>query len=315
MRYTAQVRKFIKRECRARVTENLGRCIGVQLLYMAPFALLSVLLYALLFGRALALAAAGCTDAYCISRALTGGADAVWGVLFLMLVVSGPLNYGMMRFYIGLRRGREPDVCTLLRPFASLGDIWLGIRMVFCLLLRALLWLAIPVFAFVGAAGAMTVALLWNPNSAAGYVGLLTLYAVFFIAVLLICVKLTTYSAGWVIVQQDARYGAWAASRDGSRVFKGHYGSVLAFMLSFAPWGILLYAAVGVCSWLGTYGLHAIGGSMGAAVAAAAWIAALCIGLTLGAFTMAYGKTSFVGLYEYFAQQEREERPDGEPEQ
>ena len=45
MDYNAQVRRDIKKHCRAQVSEHLGRCIAVQVLYAMPFLLLGAILY------------------------------------------------------------------------------------------------------------------------------------------------------------------------------------------------------------------------------------------------------------------------------
>ena len=43
--FTAETRRQLKREQKARVMENLGRCIGIQLMYLVPYVLLMVILY------------------------------------------------------------------------------------------------------------------------------------------------------------------------------------------------------------------------------------------------------------------------------
>lgn len=57
--FTAETRRQLKREQKTRVMENLGRCIGIQLMYLVPYVLLMVILYVSVFGRAFALIAGG----------------------------------------------------------------------------------------------------------------------------------------------------------------------------------------------------------------------------------------------------------------
>ena len=38
--FTAETRRQLKREQKTRVMENLGRCIGIQLMYLVPYVLL-----------------------------------------------------------------------------------------------------------------------------------------------------------------------------------------------------------------------------------------------------------------------------------
>lgn len=48
--YNAQVRKELKKNSKNIVVSHLGRCIGIQFLYTVPYLLLTLLLYAALFG-------------------------------------------------------------------------------------------------------------------------------------------------------------------------------------------------------------------------------------------------------------------------
>lgn len=139
--FTAQARREIKRICKRRVLENWGRCVGIQFLYMLPFVLLVLLMYAVLFGRAIALVMAGNTDDYVLTMALVQGLNSMWIILCVMLLVSGPLTFGMMRFYVAMQRGEEPHVGMLLTPFTSLRSAWTGIKMEFCLVFRSFLWM------------------------------------------------------------------------------------------------------------------------------------------------------------------------------
>ena len=101
-----QVRKTIKRQCKRRVKEQIGRCVGIQFLYAVPYFLLVLILYLTIFGDLFALYANG-YGGNALSMAMERNRDSVWLVIFVMLVVTGPLMYGMMRFYIGLFRGEE----------------------------------------------------------------------------------------------------------------------------------------------------------------------------------------------------------------
>ena len=56
----------------------------------------------------------------------------------------GPLQFGLMHFYIGLAHGEDVTVGTLMYPFTSLKSVWAGIRMVFTLWLRGIIWSIVP---------------------------------------------------------------------------------------------------------------------------------------------------------------------------
>lgn len=299
--FTAQTRKEIKKACKGRVMNNLGRCIGINFLYMVPFALLLVILYLSLFGRVFAMAMSGYTDEYMLGMALARGMNSVWVVVFLMIVISGPLTFGMMRFYLALQRGEEPGVSMLFKPFTSLRSLWTGIKMEFCLTFRSFLWMIGPtvvymVLAFSLAFGA---AMSGNVNSASTVVTILNI--LYIIALIPIEVKIMTYNAGWVILCDDETHSVWDATREASAAFKGQYGKLFVFALSFIGWNILLIGVTYLCGGLGVAGLVLVKGGTGIAIMVTALIAAVCLAVLLGAFLNAYELTSFFGMYEYLS--------------
>lgn len=299
--FTAQTRKEIKRACKGRVMNNLGRCVGIHILYAVPFVLLFVMLYLSLFGRVLAMAMAGYTDEYMLGMALTQGMNSFWVVLFLMIVISGPLSLGMMRFYRGLQRGEEVGVSTLFKPFTSLRSAWTGIKMEFCLAFRAMLWMIVPLVLYIVLAFSLAIgaAVSGNVNSASTVVVILN--AVYLIVLIPIQIKVMTYSAGWVILCDDETHSVWAATREASAAFKGQFGKLFVFVLSFIGWYILLMGTVYLCIGLGVVGLILVQGGTGIAILVTALIAAFCIGALLGAFLYAYALTSFFGMYEHLS--------------
>ena len=303
--FTAQQRREVKRASRARVWDNIGRCIGIQLLCAVPYVLLLVILYVTLFGRVFALLAAGYTDNYILGSAAAEGLNSVWVVLFVMLVITGPLQYGLMRFYIGLRRGGEPGVSTLFQAFTSLQDLWTGIKMAFCLFFRSLLWTVGPTVLYMFALMAVTINAILTRQSppASVMVGIGVLYG---LVMLLINVKLLTYRAGWVVLYDHPDCSVWDATAHAGRAFRGQFGRLLLFVLSFIGWYILLAGVMWVCLRLGLRGWEFFAGATGVAVLAAALLAAVCLYVVLGSFISAYGTTSFVGMYETLAAAENQ---------
>lgn len=299
--FTAQTRKEIKRACKERVLGNWGRCIGVQFLYSLPFVLLIVLMYAAIFGRVIAMMLAGYQDEYMLTMALASGMNSVWVSIFLMLVISGPLTFGMMRFYIGLQRGEEPGVSTILQPFTSLRSVWAGIKMEFCLAFRALLWTIGPAIVYVVVVFAVTLGSMMGGRPGNVSAVLIIFYVLFLIALIPIELKIMTYQAGWAALCDDETCSVWDATRDASVVFKGQLGKLFVFELSFFGWSLLSVAVPYVCVLLGVLGLNAVQGGTGIAILVLCIIAALCLLVLLGAFIDTYHMTSFLGMYEYLS--------------
>lgn len=299
-RFTAQTRKEIKRTCKERVMDNLGRCIGIQFLYSLPFVLLALMLYWVMFGRVFSMMMTGRTDAYMMTVALSSGMNSVWVVLFLMLVIGGPLSLGLMRFYVGLQRGEEPGIGTLLTPFTSLRSIWAGIKMEFCLAFRSFLWMIGPIVVYTVLVFAVVFSAAMR-GSTEVQVPMAILYVLFVIALIPIEIKVMTYSAGWVLLSDDETRSVWDATREASAAFKGQFGKLFVFVFSFIGWYILLFGVIYLCIGLGVAGLLVVKGGIGIAVLVAASIAAICVLIVLGAFLNAYEMTSFFGVYEYLS--------------
>lgn len=298
-----QVRKTIKRQCKRRVKEQIGRCVGIQFLYAVPYFLLVLILYLTIFGDLFALYANGYRG-NALSMAMERNLNSVWPVIFVMLVVTGPLMYGMMRFYIGLFRGEEPGVSALFQPFTSLHSFWAGVRMEFCLFFRQLLWSVLPtaLFFFVG------MGLLVNAVASGHYltqtdltVAVAVLYVFYQLVLIPIRIKVMTYQAGWVLISEHEALGAWDATRDGSGVFHGHYGKVLLFVLSFFWWYVLSGLVSGLCWLIAMFGFVFIPGASGFVAFLLALAAGACLGVVINGFLAAYINTSFIGLFEFYA--------------
>ena len=208
--FTAETRRQLKREQKARVMENLGRCIGIQLMYLVPYVLLMVILYVSVFGRAFALIAGGVSaNDYQLMAALSRGLNTIWLCIALMLAITGPLQFGLMHFYIGLAHGEDVTVGTLMYPFTSLKSVWAGIRMVFTLWLRGIIWSIVPTVIYSAIVFSVAVAV---SDTAQYQVIAGVLQVVYLLVMIPIRVKLQTYNAGWLLLAQDEpqRMGGYA---------------------------------------------------------------------------------------------------------
>ncbi|MDY3619094.1 DUF975 family protein [Agathobaculum sp.] len=310
MNYTAQVRKDIKRECKARVKERLGSCVGIQFLFALPFVLLTVIMvvaiYGGLFSALVSAASAGVmlTDEMLtnviVNNMMHGAMNTIWVATLVSVIISGPLTYGLMKFYIGLRHGEEPHAGILFKPFTSGRSLWTGMKMSFCLTFRALLWVIVPVLLWVIVFIAVIISSAVGGSVEPPMGFIFASYFVLLIAMIPIEIKVMTYQAGWLIVNNDEETGVWAATREASHVFKGHYGKLVVFALSFILWYLLMFGVVYGCFALGAVGIALLGPGSGAAVLIVSVIAGLCLDVVLSAFVNTYVNTSFIGLYEYF---------------
>lgn len=253
--WNAQKRKECKRKCKAHVAAHLGSCIGANVLYSLPIILLMLIVYLTMFGSSFALLVAGADESAVAQAMLRGTGSGLFTAVLLLLVVSGPLTFGLMRFYTDLTRGGRPGAGAVLQPITSGASLWTGIRMSFCLFLRSLMWTVPPtVLLTIGAVAVSAMSFMTgSTDSMTG--GLIALYVVYGLVSFLINIKLMTYSAGWVVLHDNEQYGVWNATRDASAVFRGRFGALLIFELSFLGWNLLALASVYLCFLLGMLGL------------------------------------------------------------
>ena len=169
--------------------------------------------------------------------ALSRGLNTVWLCIALMLAITGPLQFGLMHFYIGLAHGEDVTVGTLMYPFTSLKSVWAGIRMVFTLWLRGIIWSIVPTVIYSAIVFSVAVAV---SDMAQYQVIAGVLQVVYLLVMIPIRVKLQTYNAGWLLLAQDENRSAWAATREASWAFRGNLMKLFVFDLSFIGWYILI---------------------------------------------------------------------------
>ena len=301
MGYNAQVRRDIKKHCRAQVSEHLGRCIAVQVLYAMPFLLLGAILYLVDFSSIV--------TSYVMYRQLLPGGivrqdrNAICLVIAACILIGGPLLFGLMRFYIRLYRGEETNISTLFQPFASGRSFWAGIRMSVVLWVRSVLWMIAPTIAFLLIFfGALTGIYFSGAPLTENAVGILA--AVFYVLYEIVCipvqVKVTTYNAGWVLLDENEAQPAWAATKQASGAFRGRLRQMFVFYLSFFWWYVLLAAVMGAGVTITFAAATILPGAKGIAVCALALAAGGCLTVVIDSFLSAYMTTSFFGLYDFF---------------
>lgn len=304
----AETRKQVKARCKEQVAEHLGRCIGINVLFTLPLILIMVIWMVIVFAPLFSLFAMGVTPSPAQSGNIVLNLYSSYFVLAaLMFFVAGPLSYGMQKFYIGLSRGETPGVSILFRPFTSLRSYWTGVKMSACLALRGWLWMLAPtvIYTVVMVAAVLSDAVRLSqmygrgygfeaPAPAGGIPAVLVATILFVFVIIVLSVKIATYMSGYALVAEDERRGVWAATREGSRAFKGHLFQMFVFYLSFIGWYLLFFALYIVCALLNTFGNSLL-------ISVLSLIALLCICLVLGTFIGAYMTTSFYALYQAVA--------------
>ncbi len=289
MQYDASVRKRIKATQKATVIANFKQILGMKVLFLLPLILIGVL--DILWSRQqLAPLLAG--D---LTAAMPAGNDWTW---FLQLVIGAPLLFGMMTFYITLMREEQASVSLLLQPFTSLRTFGRSLRMMLLLWLRSMLWMLVP---FMGLSIALFAILSANPGAlnapttafASRFAVIMLVYG---IAYALIAVRLAFYQAGYVRLHDNEFIGCWDAQRESAQAFQGHYGDLLLFFLSFAPW----YLGFAAISGLLVMPMVLFGAS-NLLMLSLLGVVFVVVALLFSVFISAYQTMSFLHLFEHLA--------------
>lgn len=299
--FDAQTRKKIKKESKHKVKEALGRCILLQLLYSIPIMLITIMMYV----SAVGLQTNTGDSAFAGNAA--ANANAMWLVLLLVFFVIGPLQYGTMRFYIRMHRGEEVSVGMLLQPFASLQSYGAGVRMMFCMFCRYVIWLFVPVFVLTMIAlfGMFTLTRSGWVSQSEMMQFVFGIYLIGQVILLPFMVKLMSYHVGWLELHDNEKVGVWAATRNGAELFHGYYGKLFVFLLSFAGWYLLSQAILLITNLIVNYSDVIASPTQALVVSIVALIAGGFLQIVVSGFLTAYFYTSFWGFCDVLAKREQ----------
>ncbi len=138
------IRREVKAEAKKKIKSRWKACIGVGFLQSLPFFFLEIIFIGILLVKAYSLFVY-----YGFENLVNEGVATQFAVemvksscvgIFLFLLViellSWPLSYGVMGFYLGIHRGERPSVFTIFKPFTKLSLLWRSVKMGICLKFR-----------------------------------------------------------------------------------------------------------------------------------------------------------------------------------
>lgn len=166
---------------------------------------------------------------------------ALLGEIFLI----NPLNFGLENFYICRTRGLPKGLEVIFSVFSDAQTYWRGFKMGLCLSVRSILWMLVPSALYIGFAFWLASGVDLSKIHQVRMIFYLAT-AVFLIATLPIGAKLMSYRAGYMEMFDDPSIGAWRATRQGARLFRGRIMELLAFQLSFLPWVLVITCTCGL---------------------------------------------------------------------
>lgn len=293
MNYDTSVRKRIKAEQKSIVVSNFKMILGMKLLFLLPFILLGILDVLSSWQQILPLLAGDFSSRSPVSSN--------W-ISLLQLVIGAPLTLGMMHFYITLMRGEQANISLLFHPFTSLRTFWRSLRMTLALVLRSVLWMIPPFIVVFIISIALFAPYVGNASSsfshmAVPFIVMVLLYSIVFS---LINVRLAYYNAGYVRLHDNEFIGCWDAQREAAQAFRGHYGDLLLFFLSFTPWYLAEIALGGLL--LSPILLVGFNPSAASVMVIVPCLIAFSIAMIFfSAFLDSYVTMSFLRLFEHLA--------------
>lgn len=299
--WSVKKRKEIKARAKEIVWANIGRVMGIYILFLIPMCLLLLLVVAMAGGSVFFSDAGMGLNPSIASMELfmQRFANAVLVALLLLIFVGGPLRYGLETFFIALWQDKSPGVTTLFAPFSSLQSYWASVRMMVCLLIRSLFWL-LPAYLISVAIESIAIVAGWEsvdplPTQIAtgqwsSVCVELTVLGIGLLLNLAATIKMRTFETGYWLLDDQKDSSATLVTDISSSLFHGHFKDAFWFVLSFAGWFILQGALTTLCTVI------SFSGSTLATVLS--WIAMLCLSLALMPFILAYSYVSFYGMFE-----------------
>lgn len=299
MSFTAKTRKEIKLKSKRQVQQRISKLFLANIFAKLPSILLYCIVFAIIcipaiepiqtFAAAYNMEAVTLEELMVLSQAVL---DAMWegllqnlvfciAIVLLGFLIAAPLNYGMQRLYVAISRDKLVSIVCIFESFSSLSAYWRALKMNLCLRVRAVGWWLLP-----GAACALMMYRLVDVG--AGGDAMNSLFSLVRIIALFIGIKLTIYQMGWIRGLDDASIGAWTATKQASKLMKGHYFHMLIFVFSFLLWSI----AQSVLAYYALIGMS--GGSVIGAFMLACYV-------FFAVFISAYKQVSYVGLLDYLS--------------
>lgn len=228
------LRRTIKMEAKMKIFSRLPVCVLAVAVYMLP---------AVFIGTMTALP-------------LDAGLMRIIRMLLINLVceivILGPIMLGTQYCFVGIARGETPEIASLFAPLGSIREIFRGIRMMLCMLVRMLLLVILPTVVY-------EVALYFVLNmlgDAADWNMVMTAIGVL---VLVYCLMLlpaaglgASYWMGYSALRDDPKIGVWRATKEGARLLRGQRREMIAFTASYLPWFI---AGLFTCGILSSFGI------------------------------------------------------------
>lgn len=233
--FDAALRREIKATAKLRIMMRLPLCAAAAAAYLLPALLVAML-------------TAVPADAS-LERML-----AMFGLsLACEVLLLGAIMMGLQYFLVDISRGQCPAIAVVFSPLGSMREMLRGVRMMLCMMFRMMLMMIIPTAIYMGA---LYLSIGWMERQGAWDDALfaqilMALVTVYLLLILPTLGRLASYVIGYSLLRDDPNIGVWRATREGSRLLRGHRRAMLAFALSFLPWWFAGFLTCGLSTAFG----------------------------------------------------------------
>lgn len=188
---------------------------------------------------------AGPIQAYMVSTGHILLPLVLFAAVIVLLIL--PLIYGLMGFLMHLLGGGAPHLMSVFDGLSSTRKYVRCCKLGLCIFVRTVLWMAIPVGIVTVYCAAALMRLPEIMEQAEGLAQLLVQMSLLNLVVSLpFASRVLRYFAAYPLMMHDPALGAWKATRQAARAFKGQGLRLVVMLVSFLGWKIFGVWTMGV---------------------------------------------------------------------
>lgn len=170
-------------------------------------------------------------------------------VLFVAAVILliMPLVYGLMGFLMRVLTGERPPLLCVFDGLAGVENYLRSVKLGLCIFVHIVLWMIIPIAA---TAGYCYLMLLRDPaileNAEKLYQLILQMSGLYLVIMIPFLARILRYFIAYPMIMREPSLGAWQATRQAARAFKGHNLRLIVLVVSFFGWQLVGMWTMGI---------------------------------------------------------------------
>lgn len=170
-------------------------------------------------------------------------------VLFVAAVILliMPLIYGLMGFLMRVLSGERPSLLCVFDGLAGAENYLRSVKLGLCIVVRIVLWMVVPIAVTAGYCYFM---LLRDPTIMENVQKLsqliLQMSGLYLVIMIPFLARILRYFMAYPMIMRDPSLGAWKATVQAARAFKGHNLHLILLVVSFFGWQLVGMWTMGI---------------------------------------------------------------------